>query len=167
VYVIWPRSGPGFGFSESEEAALPTFDLNDPVVLSIAGSDGLPVLTVDRSDSENDHLYVMWTNTLAPSSLRIMKGSAVLPTQQVVWDTANIGTVTASDAQLPWIAWDECTGMLAAVWLDTRSPAVRETYVAVAATRDSSGAFLAANNLCWTEFKVGMTGATWLPRGYA
>jgi hypothetical protein len=85
-----------------------------------------------------------------------MKGSAQLPTSPVVWDTAHIDTVSAGPGHFPWIAWDECTGMLAVAWLDTRNtpPAGRDTYVAAAMTRDANGNFLSADNLNWEKFKV-------------
>jgi hypothetical protein len=159
VYAVWPRLlGAGFGFSESNEAVPATFDMNDPRGLSIGSSYHFPVMAVDKSDAERDHLYLVWaTAAFTSATVKIMKGSADFPNQLVVWDSLNIGTVAADSAHMPWITWDDCTGMLAVVWLDLRNPAGRETYVAVAETRNANGAFLNANSLSWTEFKVSDT----------
>jgi hypothetical protein len=165
VYVVCVRGpGLGLGFVESDEDALPTFRLKSPVALAVGNpSPWLPSMTVDKSDPTRDHLYVVWASYAPGSHIRIMKGSALFsatpPTPAVVWDTANIGTVNPGSGlgSLPWIAWDECTGMLAVAWLDLRNPAGRETYVAVAQTRDASGDFVDADDLAWTELKASDT----------
>ncbi len=161
VYVIATRVALGLGFSESKEDVLPDFELKPMIELPAAHpAPWLPSMTVDKSDPTRDHLYVVWASYTPGSFIRIMKGSALFSgTPQataVVWDTANIGTVNpgTGHGSLPWIAWDECTGMLSVTWLDLRNPAGRETYIAIAQTRDSSGNFLDADDLVWTELKV-------------
>ena len=163
VYAIWQRTlgTARLGFSESNEDALPNFEMRPSIGLAVGTPNPyFPSMTVDKSDSAKDHLYVVWASS-SQSAVKIMKGSAQLagsPTPQVVWDTSNIGTVNAGPGHLPWITWDECTGMLAVVWLDKRNALGRETYVATAQTRDANGAFLTANNLDWTgTFKVSDT----------
>ena len=106
-------------------------------------------MTVDRSDSDSDldHVYVVWKGPgLIPgdSDIRIMKGTEDLsqPTATMIWDqsSSQIGRVSAdpNTQTYPWITWDECTGKLAVVWLDSRNPSGRETYVAVAPSRDAN-----------------------------
>jgi hypothetical protein len=141
-----------------------------------------PVLAVDRSDTRNyqngggDHLYAVWAERqpdgaqTQDTGILIMKGFAPFVDQQgtvnrVTWYTDSIAVVNQdsgeNDQWWPWITWDECSGMLAVVFMDSRNfgnQAGAETFVAVAPTRDANGIFLPASGLTWTEVKVSDVG---------
>jgi hypothetical protein len=160
VYAIWVRDHElQFGFTESDETVLPTFRLVTAVGINPPTTPlaMFPSMTVDKSDPLRDHLYVVWASN-QDQDIRVMMGTRDFADSAVVWDAlpqqlGKVNTATGP-ATLPWVSWDECTGLLAVAWLDSRNPTSRATYVATAPTRDEAGNFRSATNLTWTEVKV-------------
>ena len=97
-----------------------------------------PVMAVDRSDSLFDHIYVVWDQRAANGTdVMILEG--IVHADGVQWDSngpQKVGDAGNDDQWFPWITWDECTGLLSVVFMDSRTfagqgQAGAETWVAV------------------------------------
>jgi hypothetical protein len=106
-------------------------------------------MAVDYSGVLADSLYVVWSQrvSLTRSDIALMKGHRAFSGTGVAWDTENILRVSMDTETIrfwPWISWDECTGMLAVVFVENSSPGVFQVKVAVSETHGTS----------WTELQV-------------
>ena len=171
VYLMWSRlselfpSGTTHSFGFSEMTSLQSFLFQpETVLLANAVHDVNPVVTpdattapsmaVDRSDSNQDHLFLVWADnrpSLGPD-IMMMKGTASLPSGSVVWESSNLIRVNANaaptaDQWWPWITWDECSDMLAVVYMEKIGSTVN-TRIAVTENHGAT----------WTDVKVSDVG---------
>jgi hypothetical protein len=166
-----------FGFNESPGNPI-SFAAQHQILLQgvVRGMDGedlrdkgnsiravsYPSMCVDWSDPEGDKLYVVWAErapgTNNGTDIRLMKGFRHTDSTTVDWDEENLVTVNQdrppSDQWWPWIAWDECTGMLVVVFMDSRkdypSQAQAEAYVAVSDDEGSSWSEIVVSDDDWS-----------------
>jgi len=172
VYLVWARrSGSivdtgattGFGFSERSQISPLAFH---PETVLLAGNvhevndavpshaPTIPSMAVDRSDPTQDRLFVVWADdTTDGPEILMMKGTAALPNGPVDWDSTNVVRVNqndspAADQWWPYVAWDECTGVLSVVYVESIGSSVNTR---VASSED--------HGATWTDVRV--SDASW------